>query len=259
MKRFKLLINRFFCARRFSLFFFGVKYFKIPKNLSLNGENISLDLPTEYGIKNSFIEIFLDDAYQLAFIKKLAKQNEIEINSILDIGGNCGLTSLLSRYYFPKSVINCYEPNPYLRNYLLNNSKVGNFDFFTEAVGYKSSMVHLNIDEEESILSTISTNKIGITKQISFKKAVDRFKFDNIDIVKMDCEGSEWEILRDLNSWKKVKFLTMEYHLDKNNLNHFKIVNFLDKIGFRLISKIDQSKNVDYGMALAYNSSILSL
>ena len=142
---------------------------------------------------------------------------------------------------------------------MLKNSKVGNFDFFTEAVGYKSSMVHLNIDEEESILSTISTNKIGTTKQISFKKAVDRFKFDNIDIVKMDCEGSEWEILRDLNSWKKVKFLTMEYHLDKNNLNHFKIVNFLDKIGFTLISKIDQSKNVDYGMALAYNSSILSL
>ncbi|NBW66256.1 FkbM family methyltransferase, partial [bacterium] len=30
---------------------------------------------------------------------------------------------------------------------------------------------------------------------------------------KLDCEGAEWELLRDVAPWQRVQQLTMEYHL----------------------------------------------
>ncbi|MDT4966827.1 MAG: hypothetical protein QOJ64_1564, partial [Acidobacteriota bacterium] len=49
-------------------------------------------------------------------------------------------------------------------------------------------------------------------KQIAFREAVARLG-DRVDLVKLDCEGGEWDILRDGESWQRVRFLTMEFHL----------------------------------------------
>ena len=146
-----------------AFFFFGGRYFKTPKKIRFNDKIINLDLPNEYGIKIIFVEIFLDDVYQLGWINNFAKKKGIQIKSILDIGGNCGLTSLLSRSYFPNSIIHCYEPNIEIKKHLEHSSNLGNFDYFTEAVGKKSGMVKLNIDENESVLSSIMPNQIGKT------------------------------------------------------------------------------------------------
>ena len=256
--RIKLFIKRFKNSRKFGLFFFGAKNFSVPKKIKLNNKTINLCLPDEFGIKITFIEIFFDDVYELEWIKNFSIKKEIKIESIIDIGGNCGLTSLLFRKYFPDSIINCYEPNYELKKYLDHSSFHGDFNYFIEAVGNKSGKVKLNINNEESILSKISNNKKGSTVLIPFKETLKRFKNKSIDIVKLDCEGSEWEILKDKESWKKVKFLTMEYHLGKNNNDHKRILSFLDDIGFKKITDLSTS-NADYGMVLAYNTLKLSI
>jgi len=47
----------------------------------------------------------------------------------------------------------------------------------------------------------------------------------------MDCEGAEWRILRDEESWKHVRFLTMEFHLWAGyTLEELK--SWLEKLGF---------------------------
>ena len=51
----------------------------------------------------------------------------------------------------------------------------------------------------------------------------------------------------------------MEYHLGESNFDHNRIIDALNKIGFTLITKIDHNKNVNYGMVLAYNSSLISI
>lgn len=257
LRRIKLFFNRFLNALKIGSFFFGARYLKIPKIIKINGKKINLILPDEYGVKITFAETFLDDTYELDWIKKFAEKRNIEINSILDIGGNCGLTSLKLRCNFPKSIIHCYEPNLALQNYLETNSKCGNFNCFFEAVGSFSGSVKLNIDKNESVLSSIQKGVEGETKQISFEDAYKRFNVDYLDIVKMDCEGSEWQIFENKNIFKKVKFITMEYHLGENNLDHYKISNVLDDLGFKLVSKIDYLSKADYGIALAYNRKIL--
>ena len=180
-------------------------------------------------------------------------------HGILDIMVDWPGTSSLVRLHFSKSVIHCYEPNLEIINYLKYNAERLNFDYYNEAVGDKKGSVKLNISKNDSILSHISSDESGATQQISFDMAFKRFGVDNLDIVKMDCEGSEWEIFNHIEIWKKVKFLTMEYHLGKNNFDHNRIVAALNKIGFKLITKLDNNKNVNYGMVLAYNTSLVSL
>jgi hypothetical protein len=72
----------------------------------------------------------------------------------------------------------------------------------------------------------------------------------------MDCEGAEWEILTESNIWKNVRFLTMEYHLDKSN-NYNNIAKAINKIGFTLITNLRKSKELNYGTLLAYNPKIV--
>ena len=259
LNRIKLLINRYLKARSFGFLFFAARYFYIPKSIKINNKIINLNLPDEYGVKITFVEIFLDDTYKLDWIKKFAKKKNIDIRSVLDVGGNCGLTSMLLRSHFSKSVIHCYEPNLEIISYLKYNAELLNFDYYNEAVGDKKESVKLNISKNDSILSHISSDESGATQQISFDRAFKRFGVDNLDIVKMDCEGSEWEIFNHIEIWKKVKFLTMEYHLGENNFDHNRIVDALNKIGFKLITKLDNNKNVNYGMVLAYNTSLVSL
>ena len=259
LSRIKLFISRFLRARIFGITFFGARYFKIPKFIKFNNKVVKLNLPNEYGIKLTFVEIFLDDVYKLEWIKNFTKKNNIQIKSILDIGGNCGLASMLLRSEFPKSIIHCYEPNLEIQKYLEHNSNLGSFDYFSEAVGGTNEMVKLNIVNNSSTLSSIIPNETGTTAQISFDLAYRRFGVDTLDLVKMDCEGSEWEIFNNVENWRKVKFLTMEYHLGKNNFDHDRIVKVLDKIGFKLISKLEQSSKANYGVVIAYNTLKISI
>lgn len=255
-QRVKLLYTRFLKSRKFGLFFFSARFFKVPKKLKLGSNIVDLHLPLEKNMNVIFTEIFLDDTYKLEWIKNFSEKKGLQIKSILDIGGNCGLTSLISRSFFPDSIIHCYEPNKEIEKYLALNSKVANFKYFIEAVGGKSDMVKLNIDNKQSVLSSISPDETGTTKQISFSEALGRFGEYDVDIVKMDCEGSEWEILENKELWKNIKFITMEYHLGINNFDHNRITKALEKIGFSLISEIINSNQANYGIAVAYNKNI---
>lgn len=254
--RVRLLLSRFIKARKFGIYFFSSRFFKIPKKIKFFNTEIDLNTPDEKNMNEIFTEIFLDDTYQLERIKNFSKKKGFKINTVLDIGGNCGLTSILIRSYFPSSTIHCYEPNIDLEKYLKPNSKIANFKYYLEAVGAKSCLVKLNIDNTQSVLSSISSDKIGTTKQISFQEAIERFGKNNVDIVKMDCEGSEWEILEIVDLWKNIKFITMEYHLGMNNYDHSKILSAIEKIGFKIISEINYSKVYNYGVAVACNKNI---
>lgn len=256
--RIKLLISRFVKSRKYGLFFFSARYFKVPKKIKLAHKIVNLNLPNEKNMNEIFTEIFLDDNYKLEWIKNFSKNRGIKIKSILDIGGNCGLTSMISRQYFPESTIHCYEPNIDIEKYLKPNSKIANFKYFLEAVGAKAGMVKLNIDTNQSVLSSISSDKLGTIRQVSFEEVLERFEKNKVDIVKMDCEGSEWEILDKVDLWNDIKFITMEYHLGMDNYDHNRIINALGKIGFQIVSEIENSTDFNYGMAVAYNKNILS-
>ena len=79
---------------------------------------------------------------------------------------------MLSRQFFPDSTIHCYEPNIDIEKFLKPNSEIANFKYFLEAVGANTKMVKLNIDTNQSVLSSISSDKFSTTRQVSFERSV---------------------------------------------------------------------------------------
>lgn len=208
MKQILNLIKRKWNARKIGIKFTRAANFRIPEKIKINGKEIKIASLDDIGSKTAFIEIFLDDCYK---IRKLKNEN---IKTILDIGGHSGFFSLHCRNIFPDAHIHAYEPNPKMAEIIKANSQSGNFIFFDEAVDLKDSAANLIINNNSVLTKTIEKTNGNIILT-AFSKCLQRLDA-SVDLLKMDCEGAEWEILKDKQSSKKVKFLTMEYHLEQD-------------------------------------------
>jgi len=64
----------------------------------------------------------------------------------------------------------------------------------------------------DSVQTRARRSDQGEIQCVSFASAVARLN-GTVDLVKLDCEGAEWEILKDEKTWQNVRNLTMEFHL----------------------------------------------
>jgi hypothetical protein len=68
-----------------------------------------------------------------------------------------------------------------------------------------------------------------------------------VDLLKLDCEGGEWELFGDKTIWKHVRRLTMEYHLWANpEIDVPGLVKMIKDFGFR-ITHLSEAKELKWG------------
>ena len=216
----------------YGMFFLRHKDFSIPKVLRINGAKRKMNFieVQNGGFKYEFIETCLNDGYHLKDIKKKLKDIEV----IVDIGANQGLFAIAARKHFEKASITCYEPNKQLESYLSGNTSALNAEVHYEAVTKKTCKVQLQFGETDLHTTTVPDDQGGVTGT-SLRNVIERAG-GKIDILKMDCEGGEWEILEDEESWKNVRSLTMEYHLwAKPEVKVEELVRLLEKLNFKVI------------------------
>ena len=186
----------------------GVFYLKSPKidRLQVGEHSVRLLLPeTERSVQeHEFHRIAIEDCYRLAKISR-------PVRTVLDVGANIGLFAIAARHHFPEAAIHCYEPNPALASFILPHCKAVNATYYAEAIGAKSGSVSLN-SRGNSLHSTISS--VGFIRQTAFCDATARL--GEIDLLKLDCEGAEWDLFSVTEPWQQVRHLTMEYHLWAN-------------------------------------------
>ncbi|TAE60371.1 MAG: FkbM family methyltransferase [Nostocales cyanobacterium] len=195
-------------------------------NLKIGNKRIQVNIPeSEKSIlAYELYTILIDDCYGLAPLKN-------KISSVLDIGANVGLFSIASSYYFPEAVIHAYEPNSELKDFLDANCESIGANCFLEGIGIKDSFISLR-KGKNSLHSTSCVDDTGTISCTSFMKAIQRLG-DSVDLVKLDCEGIEWELFKDTKSWSKVKYLTMEYHLWADpGYSLEDLLDCMEKIGF---------------------------
>src|SRR6202022_520478 len=103
------------------------------------------------------------------------------------------------------------EPNSALEPPLRVHASSCGFKFFLEAVGAEAGRVTLD-DHEDSVQNRTHSDPSGQIPQIAFRTAIERLG-GSVGLVKLDCEGAEWDLLGDATSWRGVERIAMEYHL----------------------------------------------
>ena len=227
MNKITKFITRYKNARRLGLSYFRTSSFNLPETININGNSINLDYPEEKGIFIDFLSIFLDDDYRLTEFRKN------KISKIIDIGANVGFFSIASRFFFPDSEIHAYEPNLDLKSYLAHNFSQLNIELRTQAVGNKSGSVKLDLMGESNQTRVKESGNDG-TEMVSLDSVVKEAG-GKIDLLKMDCEGSEWDILENPESLESVDNITLEYHLWANQKDHDYAKDLVKSHGFKII------------------------
>jgi FkbM family methyltransferase len=135
------------------------------------------------------------------------------ISSIIDIGAHIGGFSKRASVYFPNAKILAFEPQ--LDNYLLLlRNVVQNQNVIPYNIGVTGKSFQLKLWRTQS-------NNTGA---ISFKEGEGQIpaipincllnEFQSVDIVKVDCEGSEFDIFLNINTnnLRKIKRIIGELH-----------------------------------------------
>lgn len=141
--------------------------------------------------------------YELNVIQRFV--DEIKDDSVvLDIGANNGSFSLAAKYY-PNTKWHCFEPDEFTFSLLEENLKINNIKnviMYRDALCDKIGDAILNVCHSHRGLNTLGTNLQRFQKSDSFEYKVKTNTIDNlfidtkIDLIKIDTEGSEYDIIR---------------------------------------------------------------
>ena len=174
----------------------------ITRSHRLFGRRVYFCDPQEflYGLK----EIFIKEPYRLPL-----PQNAF----ILDCGANIGLSVIYLKELCPSAELVAFEPDE--TNFQLLTKNVGAFGFKgvtlrKEAVWKERTALRFSAD---SNMGSKITDKV--TEHTKDVQAVRLKEFLNrqVDFLKMDIEGAEYEVLMDIaDNLFRVRSLFIEYH-----------------------------------------------
>ena len=213
-----------------------------------------------YLIKMNFImkiKILRIIFYKFLNFKKFENFLDLELNSssvVLDLGANIGEISQFIKDIYDCNIY-CFEPNNHAFKVLkkrFNNEK--KIFLFNKAVGVKDDKTclyyHQLSDKNPIMYSTgsslvkkktnVNENNYQETETLSIVNLLDQF--ENIDLIKIDIEGYEYEILNYVfQNKKKIKKVICELHGDpRKQKNNFLNDKYLETI--KILKEIDPEK-----------------
>jgi FkbM family methyltransferase len=154
-------------------------------------------------------------------IEEYKKENfEIKPNDVvIDVGAHIGLFTIYASQFCTNGKIYSFEP--FVNNYelLLENIKLNNLDnvkSFNQAISNSNESIKLFLNDDESGHSMFSqSSKSIIVDSISLQKFFDENQIKHCNFLKLDCEGAEYEIIKNLplEYFQKIDKLVIEYHM----------------------------------------------
>ncbi|NWK06332.1 FkbM family methyltransferase [Marine Group I thaumarchaeote] len=145
-----------------------------------------------------------------------------EINSsdiIIDVGAHIGLFSLLVSQFCKTGKIFSFEPIRENFDLLVSNlalNHIENVFPFNVGVSKKSGKLNLFLNNDQSAHSIFPKGSESITVEaISLQKIFDEKQISSCKLLKLDCEGAEYDIIDSLpvEYLDKIQNMAIEYHL----------------------------------------------
>jgi FkbM family methyltransferase len=141
---------------------------------------------------------------------------------VVDIGGHIGLFAIWLAKRHPGLRIYSYEPHPgnrrlFDRNLSLN--AVSNVTLYPEAVSGDNRLVSLggsaiNSGAASAHATTLKYGRVEGISSLTLDQIFARHNIERCRLLKIDCEGSEYEALNDTAIWPRLEFLCGEFHLN---------------------------------------------
>lgn len=163
-----------------------------------------------------FKEIFVSKDYFFISENKTPK--------IIDCGANIGMSILYFKFIYPDCSILAFEPNPrayYLLKKNIEHNNLKNVELHNLALLDKINKIDFYVGNESDILLASTIKERGGEKVIKIQtQKLSSYMNDVVDLVKIDIEGSEIQVLKDLVETNKInnsKNYIIEYHHKINN------------------------------------------
>lgn len=180
-------------------------------------------------------ETCLDDHYRVADLAP--GPGEV----VIDIGGGLGDFALMVGRRHPQARVLAFEPFPesaalFRRNQALNG--VPNVTLVERAVAAEDGELSLNISAKASVQhSTAGGPAEGATIAVATRSLAAVFAEHNVGrcaMLKLDCEGAEFEILLTLDpaALARVDRISLEYHDGVTAHSHRDLIAHLERAGF---------------------------
>ena len=219
----KLRFNRKLLRR------FGVRKTKIL--------NFSVYYNDTRSLFSEFKNIFIDKIYHFT----AATENPI----IIDGGGHIGLSALYFKKIYPSAKIIIFEPDAVSIELLEKNiisNDLNDVKVIKSGLYSKDGKVNFIANQTDASKITESGNQ-----EIQVEK-LSKHITSEVDFIKLNIEGSEVEVLGDLelnNKLRDIKEMCIEWHsFAKQNQNLGELLNILEKNNFKyLINHFDYRVN----------------
>jgi FkbM family methyltransferase len=208
------------------------KFFLLSKNCHGNErfEKYKLNAPYLRNTIALFDEIFMRNEYNL----KLNTSSPV----IFDCGANLGFATIFFNWIYPKSKIFSFEPEPrtyaLLKDNILKN-KLSNVKIHNKALSLiDGKIAFFSGDSPGSLGASINKNRGGNTQNyvdsIKLSNFIKNNDIQKIDLIKMDIEGAEIDVIKDLSESGKLTITNnfiIEYHHKIGGNQKSKLSSFL--------------------------------
>jgi FkbM family methyltransferase len=201
------------CRRRYS---FAEMVSLLRARKTTNGSACKiLDYRVKYLDQNSFQialwEILFKGVYQF--------EADSDSPMILDCGANIGLATLFFKWKYPKSRILAFEADPNITAVLkdnINSNRLQGVEIHNVLLSNSEGEHVFYAGDSGSLVGSVIPGRQANHHAITVRAdKLSRFIKGPIDLIKMDVEGSEFEVIQDLISSRtssQVHTMIIEYH-----------------------------------------------
>ncbi|HEY0611519.1 MAG TPA: FkbM family methyltransferase [Chitinophaga sp.] len=223
--------------------------FKVPYEKLLfrtRDKGISFTTPAK-SLYLVFKEIFINDVYSMDQLAGSLPEQPV----VIDIGGNAGYFTLFLLAKKEQAQVFAYEAVPtncrlFQQHLDMNPQLEGRVEIYHKAVtGTPADTITLHLETAEGNAVTASVYD-DFTKDntyivevpcISLAEILTSNQLSKVDLVKVDCEGSEYPIIYETppHVWEKIDRMAIEVHnLDKEKRNMSYLEGYLASLGYTL-------------------------
>ena len=201
------------------------------KSFTFNQFKVFYKRPYEF-IK-TYEELFIEEIYRFETTK--------DQPTIIDCGANIGLSSLYFKSIYPNATLHAFEPDEALFQLLTMNMEQNGFNetrLHQAAVWIEDTTLSFSNKGSEGShidLTNHSAHKVKAIRLATFLE-----QFEQIDFLKMDIEGAEFQVVADcLSGLKKVANFFLEYHGRVDQTKQlYTLLEQVESIGFNVYIKM---------------------